>query len=178
MTLWTALRNLFCFRAPDNARRRPCPRLSALALEPLEERQLLSATPVIGAVVAEVAGALYQRDHQITTADARVLFDIVDGRATVVLHGKDITVTPAAITPRGGTIPAGALKELDAIFASPTQWGITATTQRIADEVLRSVKAGDSDSVMRLAVNKDFPLPESWLQLQSWAGGSNLPSVV
>jgi hypothetical protein len=125
-------------------------------LEVLEERQLLSATPVTAAVVRQLASGLYARDGQITRADARMLFDVVDGTDQVAVDGRRIAVTTGVDPAARGTVSAEALRELDAIFASPAAWGISANVQGLGEEVLQSVKAGDSDSVMRQAVDTAF----------------------
>jgi hypothetical protein len=131
-------------------------RRSSLTLESLEDRRLLSAAPVTGTVVKEVASGMYKFDHQINTADAIMLFKIVDGADKVVISSKSITISPAAHTPTTGTVSAGALKALDAIFDNPTDWGITATLASQGEQVLGSVKAGESVSKMQHVVDEVF----------------------
>jgi hypothetical protein len=163
-------------------------RRSHLALESLEDRQLLSSTPVTpvllatsgitGAEVKQIASLMYSSGHQLTSQDTILLFDVVDGVdiasiKTIHVGSKTepaVTLTETATTTATGKISASALQELDKIFGNPTAWGMSSTLASEGEQVLHSVKADATDDSMRHAVNQVFHITSS--QSSGTTGGT------
>jgi hypothetical protein len=140
-------------------------RRSQLALESLEERQLLSSTPLpapppppgttgTALVFWKDASRMYRHDGQLTKADAISLFNLVDNpdkdrRLDGPSRGHHIVLHE---------VNSQGLKVLDMIFDNPSAWGMSQTVASEGEAVLQAVNAGSSDAMMRNAVNTAFGL--------------------
>jgi hypothetical protein len=142
------------FRRPA----RPAVRRTSLALESLEERQLLSAAPITSAEVLEAARLIEKRVEGLNSLTGVVaLLGVVDGAEKPFINNGVVVGLERAVHPATtGKVSGTALIELDTIFSSPSQWGLGMDAVRLGDRVLNSVQAGESVVTMQHTVDAVF----------------------
>jgi hypothetical protein len=155
-------------------------------IESLEERQLLSATPVLtgglhDALVARVARAEFVQDNDhLSRADVIDLLEVVDGTETAVFNNGQVNFIAGTPNP-GATLTEARLTDLRTIVKDARAWGLSADVANLAGKLLNQnpaneqfqgsvllpngqLSAGTSDSVVQDLVGK-------------WFYGSDLPAV-